>query len=70
MVTAFDLGKSTAGTDAELVRAAPMLILVTSEQDDAEAWLQTGQALQQFLLTAASGGLAAADLNQPTWAGV
>lgn len=65
VVTAFDLGKSTAGTDVDLVHAAPLLMLVTSERDDAEAWLQTGQALERFLLTATSRGLAAGYLNQP-----
>lgn len=65
VVTAFDLGKSTADTDVDLVHAAPLLILVTSERDDAEAWLQTGRALEDFLLAAASRGLAAGYLNQP-----
>lgn len=65
VVTAFDLGKSTAGTGNDMAQAAPMLILVTTERDDAEAWLHTGKILQQFLLTAASRGLMAGYLNQP-----
>lgn len=65
VVTAIDVGRSTAGNDADLVTAAPMLIVVTSEWDDTEAWLRTGQALQQFLLHGTTRGLAAGYLNQP-----
>lgn len=65
VVTAFDLGDSTARKDVDLVHAAPLLVLVASDRDDAEAWLRTGQALQAFLLRATSRGLAGGYLNQP-----
>lgn len=65
IVTAFDLGRSTAAKDEDLLADAPLVVVLGSDGDDAEAWLHAGRALETMLLTASAGGLQAGYLNQP-----
>lgn len=43
----------------------PAIAILSTTGDDAESWLQAGQALQRLLLVACTRGLAASFLNQP-----
>jgi nitroreductase len=65
VVSAFDLGESTAGKDEGLAEEAPALAVMGTSEDSPEDWLRAGQALQRMLLTAAGEGVQAAYLNQP-----
>jgi len=65
VVSAFDLGRSTASKDHDLLADAPVVIVLATDHDDAAAWLDTGRALQQLLLLATSYGMQAGYLNQP-----
>ncbi|MEQ8719298.1 MAG: hypothetical protein RIE08_16935 [Acidimicrobiales bacterium] len=64
-VSALNLGESTAGSDVELVQAAPVLCVLATDHDDTRAWIDAGRALEDVLLTAAAAGLTAGHLNQP-----
>lgn len=64
-VSALNLGESTAGSDVELVQAAPILFVLATDRDDCAAWIDAGRALEDVLLTAAAAGLTAGHLNQP-----
>ena len=61
----FDLGNSQAAKDEEIAEGAPALGIVCTEDDDAEAWLEAGQALARLLLRARAHELWASYLNQP-----
>lgn len=65
LVRAFDLGDSQAQADREEVAAAPALLVLGTDADDAAHWLAAGQALAHLLLAAAAEGLAASFLNSP-----
>ncbi len=65
VVSAFDLGRSTASKDHDLLADAPVVVVLATDHDDAAAWLDTGRALQQLLLLATSYGMQAGYLNQP-----
>jgi len=66
VVRHFDVGEKTALADRDKVNAvsAQMAVLATA-QDEPIAWLNTGRALSQVLLTLADAGATAAFLNQP-----
>lgn len=65
VVSAFDLGRSTASKDHDLLADAPVVVVLATDADDVAAWLDAGRALQQLLLVATSHGLQAGYLNQP-----
>ncbi|MDX8350646.1 nitroreductase family protein [Cognatiyoonia sp. IB215446] len=65
LVRRFDLGNGVAAQDHELANQAPLLAVISTEQDRTQDWLSAGQALQRFLLTAAVAGAQASYLNQP-----
>jgi len=65
VVSAFDLGRSTASKDHDLLADAPVVVVLATDVDDVPVWLDTGRALQQMLLLATSYGLQAGYLNQP-----
>jgi nitroreductase len=65
VVSAFNLGSSTAARDGELVATSPLTIVVATDGDTTRHWLRAGQALQRLLLTASRLGLQASYMNQP-----
>ncbi len=65
IVTVANLGNSTARSDAGLVADAPLVLVITTDTDDADSWLETGRALQHLLLVAAAEGVHAGYQNQP-----
>lgn len=64
-VRTFDMGDWVAGKDEKLAEASPLLVVLTTEGDEARDWLLAGQALQRVLLVACQHGLQACYLNQP-----
>jgi hypothetical protein len=65
VVTHLDVGGRTAGKDAALAEQAPVVAVLTTEQDGPRDWLRAGQALERLLLTACTHDLQASYLNQP-----
>ena len=65
VVSAFDLGRTTATKDERLAEEAPALAVMGTSEDSPEHWLRAGQALERALLVAAGEGVQAAFLNQP-----
>ncbi len=64
-VAGFDLGGRVGAQDRRLTEAAPLLLLLGTDEDAPSAWLRAGEALQRVLLLACAGGLQAGYLNQP-----
>lgn len=64
-IRTFDVGKGVAASHEQLAQGSPLLVALSSEMDDNEAWLATGQALQRVLLVIAQAGHSASYLNQP-----
>jgi hypothetical protein len=64
-VRSFDMGHGVAARDRQLADESPVLAVLSTDADDARAWLGAGQALQRLLLTAVTQGLQASYLNQP-----
>jgi len=64
-IRTFDVGKGVAASHEQLAQGSPLLVALSTEMDDGEAWLATGQALQHVLLVIAQAGHAASYLNQP-----
>lgn len=65
VIRSFDLGNGVAARDVEVVSGSPLLLCFSTRQDNAPAWLATGQALQRLLLLARLEGYDASYLNQP-----
>lgn len=65
VVRTFDLGNGRAARNAELVRGSPVLAVLSTDGDDASAWIRSGQALARVLLLATAAGIRASFLNQP-----
>ena len=65
VVRVFDVGAGAPATHQRLVEGSPLFVGISTDRDDREAWLATGQALERMLLLAASRGLTASYLNQP-----
>jgi nitroreductase len=65
VVRTFDLGRSRAAKDLDLVEHSPVLGVVATSDDRVRSWLEAGAALSALLLEATSLGLAASFLNQP-----
>jgi len=59
------MGKRIAKKNRKLAEAAPILVVLTTEMDNQQAWLEAGQALQRVLLVACKHGLQASYFNQP-----
>jgi len=64
-IRTFDIGDGMAASHRRLAQGSPLLVLLSSSQDDAPAWLSTGQALERVLLEAANAYFDASYLNQP-----
>lgn len=69
VVSRLDVGSRAGRRDARLVRAAPVLLVLSTDVDGIPEWLHSGQALQRVLLVAAREGLSAGFLNQPCQVG-
>ncbi len=65
VIRTFDLGEGVAARDVAVVTGSPLLLCFSTRQDNAPAWLATGQALQRVLLLAKLEGYDASYLNQP-----
>jgi hypothetical protein len=64
-VRTFDLGKSQSAKDCKLASQAPVLLLLSSNDDNPQAWLETGEALGHLLLRARIDDVWASFFNQP-----
>jgi len=64
VIRSFDLGNGVAARDVEVVSGSLLLLCFSTRQDNAPAWLATGQALQRLLLLARLEGYDASYLNQ------
>lgn len=65
VVRHFDLGSRVGDSDEALALRAPLLAVLTTTGDEAEDWLEAGQALERALLTGALQEVQAGYLNQP-----
>jgi nitroreductase len=65
VVRVFDLGAGAPPTHQRLVSGSPLLVGISTAQDNRESWLAAGQALERLLLVATRAGLSASYLNQP-----
>ncbi|HEY1607794.1 MAG TPA: nitroreductase, partial [Paraburkholderia sp.] len=65
VIRTFDLGGGVAATHHRLVVGSPLIVCIATGNDNHEAWLAAGQALERMLLVAANAGLTASHLNQP-----
>ena len=64
-IRSFDLGESQAAKDCKLAAQAPVLMLISSENDNPQAWIETGEALAHLLLRARIDDVWASFFNQP-----
>lgn len=64
IVAHFDVGAPVAERDLRLARDAPLLLILSTQDDDRAAWLSTGRALELLLLTATSHDMSVGFLNQ------
>lgn len=66
VIRTFDIGDGIAAADKEkILSGTPMLGLLSSQNDDQDNWLRTGQALTGILLELTAAGFTASYLNQP-----
>jgi len=65
VVSRFDLGRSTARKNHQLVMDAPQLIVIGSVDDEPGDWIEVGRQLERLLLRGAAQGCRAGYLNQP-----
>ena len=63
-IRSFDLGESQAAKDCQLASQA-LLMLISSENDNPQAWIETGEALAHLLLRARIDDVWASFFNQP-----
>ena len=61
----FEDSGTQAAIDRRIALGSPLLAVLGSDHDDAQHWLQTGQALAHLLLAACAQGVSASYLNQP-----
>jgi len=59
-----DLGADFGQRETELIRNAPVVVVLGTDRDDQDDWLACGEALEAVLLRATSIGLTASYLNQ------
>ena len=64
-IRSFNTGESQAVKDCKLASQAPVLMLISSEDDDRQAWIETGEALAHLLLRARIDDVWASFFNQP-----
>lgn len=62
----FDTSHEISAAHQELLLTSPILLCLTTNTDNMQAWLATGQALQHVLLLAESAGFTTCFLNRPT----
>lgn len=60
-----DLGGFVAGTDKDLARDAPLILVLWSDLDEPRAWLETGRLLETISLRATLADVQTGYLNQP-----
>lgn len=65
VVRTFDMGNGVGAKDRQLADESPILAVLGTDGDSVADWLNAGQALEKFLLSAHSQGLQASYLNQP-----
>jgi hypothetical protein len=63
-VRTVDVGKGAAAYDRRLMASSPVLAILTTERDDAGAWLDAGRAMARGLLSLTAEGVSASFLNQ------
>lgn len=64
-VRSFNLSKSPADIDRKLAKEAPLLILISSEDDTPQDWIAAGESLAHLLLRARIDDVWASSFNQP-----
>lgn len=64
-IRTFDVGGGMAASHRRLAQGSPLLVLLSTTQDEGGAWLSTGQALERVLLEAANAYFDVSYLNQP-----
>jgi hypothetical protein len=64
-IRSFNLGESQSAKDCKLASQAPVLMLISSENDNPQAWIETGEALAHLLLRARIDDVWASFFNQP-----
>lgn len=66
VIRTFDMGKGIAAADAEkIMTGSPVLSLLSTPTESAEAWTETGRALARMLISLTSQGVCSSYLNQP-----
>lgn len=65
LVRTFDMGGGEAARHEDLARCSPVIAIVGTDREDAQSWMQAGQAIQRLLLVAQTLGVQASYLNQP-----
>jgi nitroreductase len=65
VIRTFDVGSRQAAEHRELALGSPLLAVLSTVMDDAEAWLATGHALTKVLLRAYAEGVCVSFLNPP-----
>lgn len=65
VVRTFDMGNRVSAKDKRLAEEAPVLAVLGTSQDDMDAWMHAGQALERVLLVGCQEGVQASYLNQP-----
>lgn len=65
LIRTFDTGPLFAARDRQLTLGAPTLIVLGTDLDGPEDWLNAGQALANMLLCATAYGISASFLNSP-----
>lgn len=65
LIRTFDFGDKRAAQDHQLVAASALLAVLSSEVDNKQSWIETGQALSRVALTTAAAGFSMSYLNQP-----
>ena len=57
--------KTQNKTDLKKIQSSSHMVLLTTEKNDIDTWIQTGRTLERFLLLLTQEGIAHAYLNQP-----
>jgi len=57
--------KTQNKTDLKKIQSSSHLVLLTTDKNDIQTWIQTGRILERFLLLLTQAGIAHAYLNQP-----